>query len=103
MGGDFFEHEAAAFGADGGDGGLGAAEDDGDAVVAFGDGDGEEEGLVAGAGFAVDLRGGEEVEADGGVGEAGGGGEGGEHAVCGAAGVLHQVGIELGVSGEGCG
>ena len=83
--------------------GLWAAEDDGDAVAALGDGDGEEEGLVAGAGAAGDVGGGEEVEAGGGVGEAGGGGEGGEHAVGGAAGVLHQVGIELGVCGEGCG
>jgi len=33
---------------------LRAAEDDGDSIVALGDGDGEEEGLVAGAGFAGD-------------------------------------------------
>jgi hypothetical protein len=107
LGGDLFEHEATAFGADRGDGGLRAAEDYGDAVVALGDGDGEEEGLVAGAGFAVDVGRGDEVKAGGGVGEAGGGREGGEHAVRGTAGVLHQVGIELGlrmgVGGEGCG
>ena len=35
-GGDFFEHEAAAFSADGGDGGLGSAEDDGDADLPSG-------------------------------------------------------------------
>ncbi len=107
FGGDLFQHEAAAFGADGGDGGLWAAEDDGDAVAAFGEGDGEEEGLVAGAGFAFDGGGIDEVEAGGGVGEAGGGCEGGEHAVGRTAGVLHEVGVERGlrlrVGGESCG
>jgi hypothetical protein len=103
LGGDLFEHEATAFGADSRDGGLGAAQGDGDAVVALGDGDGEEEGFVAGAGFAIDGGGGDEVEAGGGVVVAGGGGEGGEHAVGGTAGVLHQVGVELGFSGGGCG
>ena len=54
VGRDFFEHEAAAFGSDGGDRSLWATEDYSNAVVALGDGDREEEGLVAGAGSSFD-------------------------------------------------
>ncbi len=80
---------------------LRAAEDDGDAVVALRDGDGEEEGFVAGAGFAGDLGGGHEVEAGGADGEAGSRAEGREHAVGGAASVLHKGEIGgLRVSGD---
>jgi len=98
---DLFEHEAAAFGTNRCDRSLRAAEDDGDAVAALGDGDGEEEGLVAGAGSSFDSGGGEEIEAGRGVGKARCGRERGEHAVGRAAGVLHEVGIELGLCGCG--
>ena len=103
LGGDLFEHEAAGFGFDGGDGGLGASEDDGDSVAAFVDGDGEEEGIRGGAGVALELGGGVEVEAGSGFGVGGDGGEGGEHAVGGAAGVLHERGVDWLGQGGGCG
>ena len=94
-GGDFFEHEAAGLGADGGGGGLGAAEDEGDAVAAFGEGDGEVEGLIAGAGVLGDGWEGVEIEAGGGVGEEGGGREG----CCGFGG--GAAGEGLGERGDG--
>ena len=78
LGRDFFEHEAAGFGPDGGGGGFVRSEDDGDAVAAFGEGGGEEEGLVAGAGVCCDGGSGVEVEAGSGFGVGGGCGEGGE-------------------------
>ena len=88
-GGDFFEHEAASFGADGGGGSLWATEDYGDSVAAFREGDGEEEGLVAGAGFSGDSGGSAEIEAGGGAGVEGCGGEAG--------------GVVGGAAGEGLG
>ena len=66
--GNLFQHKAAGLGADGDDGGVLAAERDGDAVVALGDGDGEEEGLVGRADAVGDGGGGLQVEAGGGVG-----------------------------------
>ena len=103
-GGDLLEHEAAAFGSDGGDGGLRASEGEDDVVVAFGNGDGEEEGFVAVAGAVGDGGGVDEVEAGVVAGEAGGGGERCEEAVGGTAAVLHQCGLKcLCVGCEGCG
>ena len=103
FGGDLFEHEASCFGLDGSGGGLRASEDQGDSIAALGDGDGEEEWLGGGAGVALEIRSGVEVEAGSHLGVDGGGGERGEHAVGGAAGVLHERGIDgLGEGGGGC-
>jgi hypothetical protein len=75
-GGGLIQHQAADLGFNGSYGWLWASEDDGDAVAAFRNGHGEEEGFVARAGFAVEAWEGVEVEADGGVGvkRRGGGG-----------------------------
>ena len=102
FGGDLFEHETACFGLDGGGGGLWASEDYGDSIAALGDGDGEEERLGGGAGVSFEVGSGVEVEAGSHLAVDAGGGECGEHAIGGAAGVLHERGIDgLGVSG-GC-
>ena len=68
------EQQAARFGADGNGGGPVAAEHDGDLVVSVRGSDGEEEGLVAGAGAARDCGWRLEVEAEGGGIEVGVGG-----------------------------